>query len=301
MTLEYNIGDGADALGQNQYEAALGGTYWVSGWDATLGTGDLEVDISSGEGAVDGTNVSTASTQTIDFTGDPDVTDPRKAVIYVDATGTVQKSLGTPQPVDPSGEIRFRTYNPSPPANVSGVVVAEVWLDAGETVLETADVRDRRVSNDAVEAVQPEPNVPNWQEDANSPLTIQNSTSGSITLNDSYDVVKLMITTAEEGLYLDMKINGLSTDYNLVRSDGTAESAVSEISKIEQVDALVGSEFIMSGKWAGLFGVSFDVGGATQDGVIKAWNSGATSPLTNIELLSGDPLTLTAKVYGLNE
>ena len=149
MPYDVDIGDGADALGQNQLSDALDGTYWVSGWDATLGTGDLEVDIAAGDGAVDGADVSTASTQTIDFTGDPDGTDPRKAVIYVDSGGTVQKSLGTPQPVDPSGEVRFRTYNPSPPASVSGVVVAEVWLAAGETVLESDDVRDRRVANQA--------------------------------------------------------------------------------------------------------------------------------------------------------
>jgi len=59
MPYDVDIGDGADALGQNQLTDALDGTYWVSGWDATLGTGDLEVDIAAGEGAINGVDVHT--------------------------------------------------------------------------------------------------------------------------------------------------------------------------------------------------------------------------------------------------
>jgi hypothetical protein len=122
----------------------------VSGWDATLGTGDLEVDIAAGEGAINGVDVSTASTQTVDFTGDPDPNDPRKAAISVDSGGNVVKTLGMPVPADPTNEVRFRTWDPQPPAeSVPGVVVAEVWLAAGETVLESEDIRDRRVGNQA--------------------------------------------------------------------------------------------------------------------------------------------------------
>lgn len=153
MPYDVDIGDGADALGRNQLSDALDGTYWVSGWDATLGTGDLEVDIAAGEGAINGGDVSTGSTQTVDFTGDVDGTDPRKAVISVDDTGTVQKTLGTAVPAAPTDEVRFRTYDPQPPTNAPGVVVAEVWLAAGATGLVSADVRDRRVGNDAVEGI----------------------------------------------------------------------------------------------------------------------------------------------------
>jgi len=156
MPYDVDIGDGADALTLNQFRDALDGTYWKSGWDATLGTGDLEVDIAAGEGAINGGDVSTGSTQTVDFTGDPDPDDPRKAAISVDSGGNVVKTLGTAVPADPENEFRFRTWDPQPPAeSVPGVVVAEVWLAAGETVLESADVRDRRVSNDAVENFEP--------------------------------------------------------------------------------------------------------------------------------------------------
>ena len=152
MVLNIDIGDGADALAQNQYIEALGGTYWIDGWDATLEAGDLEVDIAAGSGTINGGNVSTGATQTVDFTGDVDGTEPRKAVISVDETGMVQKTIGETTPPKPVGELRFRTYDPAPPPAAPGVVVAEVWLDAGVASLESSDVRDRRVTNQAAQS-----------------------------------------------------------------------------------------------------------------------------------------------------
>ena len=157
MVLNIDIGDGADALAQNQYIGALGGTYWIDGWDATLGAGDLEVDIAAGSGTINGGNVSTGATQTVDFTGDVDGTEPRKAVISVDETGMVQKTIGETTPPKPVGVLRFRTYDPAPPPAAPGVVVAEVWLDAGVASLESSDVRDRRVTN---QAAQSETSIP---------------------------------------------------------------------------------------------------------------------------------------------
>jgi len=149
MPLEKEIGDAATALSQNQYTDALDGTYWVDGWDATLGDGDLEVDIAPGSGAIGALDAETETTQTVDFTGDPDAEDPRKAVISVDDTGTVQKTLGDAMPAEPAGEVRERTFNPAPPASVPGVVVAEVWLPAGAAGLVSDDISDRRLSNNA--------------------------------------------------------------------------------------------------------------------------------------------------------
>ncbi|WDY79109.1 hypothetical protein ORFS12 [Halorubrum tailed virus] len=157
MVLNIDIGDGADALAQNQYIGALGGTYLIDGWDATLGAGDLEVDIAAGSGTINGGNVSTGATQTVDFTGDVDGTEPRKAVISVDETGMVQKTIGETTPPKPVGVLRFRTYDPAPPPAAPGVVVAEVWLDAGVASLESSDVRDRRVTNQAAQSATSTP------------------------------------------------------------------------------------------------------------------------------------------------
>ena len=149
MPLEKQIGDAATALSQNQYIDALDGTYWIDGWDATLGAGDLEVDIEPGEGVINTESVETTEAQVVDFADDVDATNPRKAVISVDDTGTVQKTLGDAMPADPEGEVRERTFDPAPPTNAPGVVVAEVWLDAGASSLVSGDIRDRRVGNDA--------------------------------------------------------------------------------------------------------------------------------------------------------
>jgi len=305
MPYDVDIGDGADALGQNQLTDALDGTYWVSGWDATLGTGDLEVDIAAGSGAVDGTDVSTGSTQTIDFTGDPDSTDPRKAVIYVDSGGTVQKALGTPQPVDPSGEIRFRTYNPSPPASVSGVVVAEVWLPAGETVLEGADIRDRRVSNDAVEAVQPDPNVPNWKEDANSPIVLNNSGSSTTTLDGSYSTVRLLFfpEPTAVGNPVDMRINGI-TDYDTVDNGNTQTTGDTTVPLSDSDSTIPGTDVIISksnSTSVTLTGTITPAGAST--GQITGFETTSGSTIDDIRIynLSVDDLAVRAKIYGIPE
>ena len=147
MPLEKQIGDAATALSQNQYVDALDGTYWIDGWDATLGAGDLEVDIEPGEGAINTGGVETTETQTVDFAADVDEDDPRKAVVSVDDTGTVQKTLGDPMPADPEGEVRERTFDPAPPTNAPGVVVCEVWIDSDTTEFVNDDIRDRRVAN----------------------------------------------------------------------------------------------------------------------------------------------------------
>lgn len=155
MTLDINIGDGADALTINQLTDALNGTYWIDGWEASLGSDDYEVDIASGEGVFENSPIETDSTQTIDLEDDVDSNAPRKAVVYVTEDGQIDHSVGDPAASEPSDETRFRTWNPAPPARVDGVVVAEVWIaTSSETnALVTDDVRSRRVSNSANNSV----------------------------------------------------------------------------------------------------------------------------------------------------
>jgi len=152
MTLEYEIGDGADALAQNQYVAALNGTYWIDGWDWSLGDGDYEVDITAGSGLIELEGVETTSAQTIDLSGDVDTENPRKAVIYIGGDANVEYSLGDPAPAKPENEVRKRTTVPNLP-DLSGenvVVVAEIWIEADATEIVGEDVRPRRVGNVAL-------------------------------------------------------------------------------------------------------------------------------------------------------
>jgi hypothetical protein len=308
MPYDVDIGDGADALGQNQLSDALDGTYWVSGWDATLGTGDLEVDIAFGEGAIDGTDVSTGSTQTIDFTGDPDSTDPRKAVIYVDSGGTVQKSLGTPQPVDPTGEIRFRTWNPSPPASVAGVVIAEVWLEAGATKLVSDDVRDRRLSNTA--AANATPNEPDWAELPNSPISSQNTDNITYNISTNFDIYKIFVKIQDqsEAGAVDLRVNNDTGDnyttFDVVGNEDTDSGWIS-LSLIETDETSTASFMLYEGSAAtrlqNLSGVSreFDLTEGFNDNV-----SGNLTQFTLIRQISGvnnsRPADWTVEVYGKN-
>jgi len=102
------------------------------------------------------------------------------------------------------------------------VVVAELWLAAGETVLESADIRDRRVTNQA--GVEATPNEPNWVEDPNSPINASGNQSHTITLSETYDAVKIVIQSFKNtsGAFQDIGIraNGETADYRWVEFTG---------------------------------------------------------------------------------
>jgi len=151
MGLDVDIGDGADALTINQLQLALSSTYHVSGCALSLGPNALEVDVASGTVVVDDTSVSFGGA-TADLSTDVDPDDPRKVVLSIDSNGSLVTTAGTPATAKPTNEIRFRTFDPAPPADPPGVVVGSVWLAAGASSLESADLRDRRVSNDAAES-----------------------------------------------------------------------------------------------------------------------------------------------------
>ncbi|AGM11163.1 hypothetical protein M196_gp71 [Halorubrum tailed virus 4] len=307
MPIDFDIGDGADALGRNQLSDALDGTYWVSGWDATLGTGDLEVDIAAGEGAINGGDVSTGSTQTVDFTGDVDATNPRKAVISVDDTGTVQKTLGTAVPAAPTDEVRFRTYDPQPPTNAPGVVVAEVWLAAGATSLVSDDVRDRRVTNDA--SINATPNTPGWVEDANSPINVSGSQEATITLDGTYNIVLVHIqefaNTSGGVQQLQIRFNGVaSSDYRYTDATGSETTGDTSFALANAGDnaSFIGSFKITKQIFdeLALHEVSLgtpQAGNVISTGVVE----GSTYPVDSITL-RGDSGAITAKfrVFGWN-
>jgi len=151
MGLDVDIGDGADALTINQLQQALNSTYHVSGCALSLGANALEVDVASGTVVVDDTEVPFGGT-TVDLSQEVDPDDPRKVVLSIDSNGSLVTTAGTPAPPAPSDEIRFRTFTPAPPSDPGGVAVGSVWLAAGASSLAPADLRDRRVSNDAVKS-----------------------------------------------------------------------------------------------------------------------------------------------------
>ena len=307
MPLEKQIGDAATALSQNQYVDALDGTYWVSGWDATLGTGDLEVDIAPGEGAINTGSVETTETQTVDFAGDPDADNPRKAVISVDDTGTVQKTLGDPTPADPEGEARERTFDPSPPTNAPGVVVAEVWLAAGASELVSEDVRDRRVSNNAVSAAG---DALGFEEDPNSPHQISDA-DGEITIANEYDIVKLSLSFNNESTSsstIRMTVNGDSGDnYTVAAVDGSisdrSEAQIASITggQVVSMDVNMTGSWDSDGGWS-LWGGPGPCMDSGDSNVVaqSVGNTNVTSPLDTINIFAPffDNWSATVQIFG---
>jgi len=300
MTLDYDIGDGADALATNQLTDALEGTYWVSGWSATAGSGDYEVDIASGEGVLDGASISTGATQTVDFSADVDSSEPRKAVVYVDGNG-VQKAVGNTAPAAPSDETRFRTYQPSPPAAVAGVVVAEVWLGAGASSVGSDDIRDRRVSNQA--SANNTPNTPNWVEDGNSPHTFSDVSETTYLLEGEYDEIQLrMKVSGDSGRELEIRLNGDSaSNYSYYRVDGNSSTSTSQIPLTDIAQDETTTTVEIAGRWDGFCGLQNNARQFANNVALSGENESITSPLTEFTLadFSGTMnITGTVEVYG---
>jgi len=157
--LAYQIGQGLSALDMEARRDKLDGFSVVSGLAVTTDGTDLTLDVgqSAGggtatvgysSGSVDTVSLGSATTVTL-TTADPD--NPRKDVVYLDTGGTVQVETGVAEPAAPSGNTRFDTYQPEPPLpSTTGTVLAEVYVAAGASAIESADIRDRRQPSDLV-------------------------------------------------------------------------------------------------------------------------------------------------------
>lgn len=147
MTLEITVGDGAQALDLQTLLKYVEGNAVLNGLDVSVDSGDFDASdtltVASGDVLVDGTEHSVSSTGAgIDSASD----DPRKDILYVDGSGTVQVAQGQALAAQPTGAVREHTFAPSPPdlSDTVGVPIAEVWADPEASNLQSADVRDRR-------------------------------------------------------------------------------------------------------------------------------------------------------------
>lgn len=153
--LLYSVGQGYSAVDAQAWRDKLDGFAVASGLTPSVGASGLEVDVASGtatvgesSGVVDTVTLGSTTTITLDAA---DGTNPRKDVVYIDTSGTLQKETGTAGAANPSGNTRFNTFEPEPPfPSTAGAILAEVWVAAGATSLQSADVRDRRMPADAV-------------------------------------------------------------------------------------------------------------------------------------------------------
>lgn len=151
MTYNINDNDGAQALDVNQafdrWQFSVTSGCAVSINSGTLGQADT-LTVAAGDILFDGGSVSVASqTAGIDAAN---VSNPRKDVVYLDSTGTVQVAKGTAEAAAPSTATRFETFRPAPTdlSATNAVVLAEVWVPAGATSVTASDLHDRRVFAD---------------------------------------------------------------------------------------------------------------------------------------------------------
>ena len=122
-----------------------------TGCSVSPGTNNMTVQVASGEIVHNGSTVSVSAQDNLSLAS-ADGSNPRKDIIYLDGTGTLQKATGSASAAEPSGQTHRQTYNPSPPdlSATDATVLAEVWVGAGVNDIASGDVSDRRMFADAV-------------------------------------------------------------------------------------------------------------------------------------------------------
>lgn len=120
----------------------------IDGCQVTASSTSMAVDVASGNVRFNGNTVSVSQQTGVPLDA-ADSTNPRKDIVFVDSTGTVQTMAGTPEAAQPSGQTHRQTFRPSPPdtANTDAVVLAEVWIPAGAADVADSDISDRRRMN----------------------------------------------------------------------------------------------------------------------------------------------------------
>jgi len=107
-------------------------------------------------------------------------------------------------------------------------------------------------------------NAPDFREDPNSPLTVSNSQSGTVTLSDTYTLIRLLGTvtnTAGTQQQVGLRVNGVTaSDYDFRTESGSTTFNASQAPLVQQdledgdeaggaVDAL--GQFGGNARWAG--------------------------------------------------
>jgi hypothetical protein len=151
MTSQFttNIGEAYHALHHNAQELARDGYAVIDGCTPTESATDMAVDIGSGRVHVGGPTEQPSSDTVPLNAADPNY--PRKDVIVWNPSADAFEAIaGQPEqpPADQQTASKFQLYQPSPPSLNDSLVVpiAEVFVGAGETDVQTDDIRDRRTS-----------------------------------------------------------------------------------------------------------------------------------------------------------
>ena len=135
---------------ENRTFEALQGNYVDNGVEVSTDGTDMTLDVDSGAVVQDNEEHGIgATTVTVP---DNNENNPRKDIVYVDSTQSVEVATGaseSPEPALEDVDSVFDTARPSPPSLVNEddvVVLAEVWVEAGATEITSEELEDRRLT-----------------------------------------------------------------------------------------------------------------------------------------------------------
>ena len=149
MTFNPAQGDGAQLMDIMQMQAALNGFTLVDSSEAAVTPGATALTVDVGD-APSGVRLGGPAESFGGAVGvalpTPDTTYPRKALVYIDSTGSVQVAAGTPDSVSPSGAVRQQTSTPAVPVPTESFLpLAEVWIPADAADISQDDISSRRM------------------------------------------------------------------------------------------------------------------------------------------------------------
>jgi len=152
-------------------------------------------------------------------------------------------------------------------------------------------------------------NVPDWTEDANSPFTLSNASSRTMTLSGTFDLVRMIVTKVSSpgaiNESIELRLNGIiGTSYNVSdQSGGQAFNSDSvEVATIRDSSGtakLTPFEVLLVGDSADMLGGSVRAT-AADAGLAKSFGvPGKTPPLNSVTLFrANSDFSATVEFYG---
>lgn len=144
-----------------------------------------------------------------------------------------------------------------------------------------------------------------YREDANSPLTVSGTSSGTITLDGEYDAV--LVICSDQGdseTNIDFRINGVSTNtYDRTGQNASTTTGNPEWRNFGEEDESRGQHWFFSGRWDDVATIAtpqMKPGGVAG---VNGQNDDVTSPLTSITLLENGGsnfVDISLRVYGID-